>query len=87
MKRLLTILLFIVCVLITILIVKIDDYAYVIYPSHNNLPSDNVNNKLENNNNNDNENNNNNTNNAQKTHKVVKGDSLWDIAQKYYGNG
>ena len=27
------------------------------------------------------------TNNTQKTHKVVKGDCLWDIAQKYYGNG
>jgi nucleoid-associated protein YgaU len=24
---------------------------------------------------------------TQKTHKVVKGDSLWDIAQKYYGKG
>ena len=24
---------------------------------------------------------------AQKTHKVVKGDSLWAIAQKYYGKG
>ncbi|EGT4836531.1 TPA: LysM peptidoglycan-binding domain-containing protein [Clostridioides difficile] len=23
----------------------------------------------------------------QKTHKVVKGDSLWTLAQKYYGNG
>ena len=39
------------------------------------------------NNNNNNSNNNNNTNNAQKTHKVVKGDSLWAIAQKYYGKG
>ena len=39
------------------------------------------------NNNNNNSNNNNNTNNAQKTHKVVKGDSLWAIAQKYYGDG
>ena len=28
-----------------------------------------------------------NSNNQQKTHKVVKGDCLWDIAQKYYGNG
>ena len=27
------------------------------------------------------------TNNTQKTHKVVKGDCLWDIAQKYYGKG
>ena len=26
-------------------------------------------------------------NNTQKTHKVVKGDCLWDIAQKYYGKG
>lgn len=25
--------------------------------------------------------------NSQKTHKVVKGDCLWDIAQKYYGKG
>ena len=25
--------------------------------------------------------------NAQKIHKVVKGDCLWDIAQKYYGKG
>ncbi len=24
---------------------------------------------------------------TQRTHKVVKGDSLWSIAQKYYGNG
>ena len=27
------------------------------------------------------------TNNTQKTHKVVKGDCLWDIAQKHYGKG
>lgn len=27
------------------------------------------------------------TNNTQKTHKVVKGDCIWDIAQKYYGKG
>lgn len=27
------------------------------------------------------------TNNTQKIHKVVKGDCLWDIAQKYYGKG
>ena len=27
------------------------------------------------------------TSNAQKTHKVKKGDCLWDIAQKYYGKG
>ena len=26
-------------------------------------------------------------NSTQKTHKVVKGDSLWAIAQKHYGNG
>ena len=36
-------------------------------------------------------NSNNNSSNAntstQKTHKVAKGDSLWAIAQKYYGNG
>ena len=30
---------------------------------------------------------NNNSNNNQKTHKVVKGDCLYDIAKKYYGNG
>ena len=30
---------------------------------------------------------NNNSNNQQKTHKVVKGDTLYDIAKKYYGNG
>ena len=29
----------------------------------------------------------NNSSNTQKTHKVVKGDSLWAIAQKYYGKG
>ena len=29
----------------------------------------------------------NNSNNTQKTHKVKKGDCLWDIAQKYYGKG
>ena len=28
-----------------------------------------------------------NSSNKQKTYKVVKGDSLWDIAQKYYGKG
>ena len=28
-----------------------------------------------------------NNNTTQKTHKVVKGDSLWAIAQKYYGKG
>ena len=32
-------------------------------------------------------NNKNNASNKQKTHKVVKGDCLYDIAQKYYGNG
>ena len=32
-------------------------------------------------------NNKNNASNKQKTHKVVKGDCLWDIAQKYYGKG
>ena len=37
---------------------------------------------------NNNSSNKNNTNNStQKTHKVVKGDCLWDIAQKYYGKG
>lgn len=29
----------------------------------------------------------NNSSSSQKTHKVVKGDCLWDIAQKYYGKG
>lgn len=29
----------------------------------------------------------NNSSNTQRTHKVVKGDNLYDIAQKYYGNG
>ena len=28
-----------------------------------------------------------NSNNQQKTHKVVRGDTLYDIAKKYYGNG
>lgn len=32
-------------------------------------------------------NNKSNSSNKQKTHKVVKGDCLWDIAQKYYGKG
>lgn len=32
-------------------------------------------------------NNKNNSSNKQKTHKVAKGDCLWDIAQKYYGKG
>ena len=30
---------------------------------------------------------NNNSSSSQKTHKVVKGDCLYDIAKKYYGNG
>lgn len=34
-----------------------------------------------------NTNNKNNASNKQKTHKVVKGDCLYDIAKKYYGNG
>ena len=39
-------------------------------------------------NNNNNSSNKNNTNNTtQKIHKVVKGDSLWAIAQKHYGKG
>ena len=33
------------------------------------------------------ENNDSSNNNQQKTHKVVKGDSLWAIAQKHYGKG
>ena len=33
------------------------------------------------------ENNDSSNSNQQKIHKVVKGDSLWDIAQKHYGNG
>ena len=33
------------------------------------------------------ENNPNNNSSTQKTHKVVKGDSLWAIAQKHYGKG
>ena len=32
-------------------------------------------------------NNKNNASNQQKAHKVIKGDCLWDIAQKYYGKG
>ena len=28
-----------------------------------------------------------NSNNQQKTHKVVRGDTLYDIAKKYYGKG
>lgn len=32
-------------------------------------------------------NNKNDSSNKQKTHKVVKGDCLWDITQKYYGKG
>ena len=37
--------------------------------------------------NNNSSNKNNTNNNTQKTHKVVKGDSLWAIAQKHYGKG
>ena len=56
------------------------------------VPNLNNNNQSNNSNNSQNinrpsENNDSSNNNQQKTHKVVKGDSLWAIAQKHYGKG
>ena len=56
------------------------------------VPNLNNNNQSNNSNNSQNisrpsENNDSSNSNQQKTHKVVKGDSLWAIAQKYYGKG
>jgi LysM repeat protein len=54
---------------------------------NNSNNTQNTNRPTDSNTNNNSSNKNNTGNSTQKTHKVVKGDSLWDIAQKNYGNG
>jgi nucleoid-associated protein YgaU len=63
------------------------EYRPITIPIINENNSSNTQNTSRPTDNNNNSSNKNNTNNAQKTHKVVKGDSLWAIAQKHYGKG
>ena len=63
------------------------EYRPITIPTINENNSNNTQNTSRPADNNSSGNSSNNNSSTQKTHKVVKGDCLWDIAQKYYGKG